>query len=113
MAIAAALTLNHATDLFANTLVMHCLSLMHSHGNNVIYDAARVCDRAKNKKKIKKREEKTRAGRGGESSLVRASRVNKARARSIIVSYKFAITALKRSRAPPRHANSDLSAAYR
>lgn len=41
MAIAAALTLNHATDLFANTFVMHCLSLMHSRGNNMIYEAAR------------------------------------------------------------------------
>lgn len=87
MAIAAALTLNHATDLFANTLVMHCLSLMHSRGNNVIYDAAQF-DREEKKREKKRVREVACASR--------IVHVNKIRVRegSITVSYEFAITVL-------------------
>lgn len=80
MAIAAALTLNHATDLFANTLVMHCLSLMHSRGNNVIYDAFAI--------KKKRKEDRVRKD---------ALLVNKMRVRNKSFSYEFPITALKHS----------------
>lgn len=55
MAIAAALTLNHATDLFANTLVMHCLSLMHSRGNNVIYDIRAFAIKRERKERVETR----------------------------------------------------------